>query len=384
MKTLLRVLLAAVACAAPARAAAQPLHLVLTPSQKPTDLLAAGEEFGQALGRLYGAPVRVTVASDYAAVIEALRNRTADLAFVHPVGYVLASREAKARIVARNLWHGKSTFTSRIYVRKDGGIKTLEDLRGKTMAFVDPSSSSGYTYPMVLLIQRGLVKNRDPKTFFREVMFAGAHDAAMRALLNGHVDAIASFDMAREQYLTDPAEREKIAFVVILGRSGAGQTTFLRALNRLVEPTAGDVRVGGRAVTGADPATLRALRRQIGMVFQQFNLVRRASVLDNVLAGRLGWAPALPTLFGHFPAEDRRIALECLAQVGLADFAQRRADTLSGGEQQRVAIARALAQSPAVILADEPTASLDPALTGSIMDLLKTIRARRGLTLVVS
>ena len=161
-------------------------------------------------------------------------------------------------------------------------------------------------------------------------------------------------------------------------------SSILRALNRLVEPTAGDVRVGGRAVTGADPATLRALRRQIGMVFQQFNLVRRASVLDNVLAGRLGWAPALPTLFGHFPAEDRRIALECLAQVGLADFAQRRADTLSGGEQQRVAIARALAQSPAVILADEPTASLDPALTGSIMDLLKTIRARRGLTLVVS
>ena len=120
------------------------------------------------------------------------------------------------------------------------------------------------------------------------------------------------------------------------------------------------------------------------MVFQQFNLVRRASVLDNVLAGRLGWAPPLPTLFGHFPAEDRRIAHECLAQVGLADFARRRADTLSGGEQQRVAIARALAQSPSVILADEPTASLDPALTGSIMDLLKMIRAQRGLTLVVS
>src|SRR3989449_11728414 len=95
MKTLLRLLPAAVACAPPARAPAQPLHLVLTPSQKPTALLAAGEEFGQALGRLYGAPVRVTVASDYAAVIEALRNRTADLAFVHPVGYVLASREAK-------------------------------------------------------------------------------------------------------------------------------------------------------------------------------------------------------------------------------------------------------------------------------------------------
>jgi phosphonate transport system ATP-binding protein len=173
-------------------------------------------------------------------------------------------------------------------------------------------------------------------------------------------------------------------FVVILGRSGAGKTTFLRALTRLVEPTAGVVRVGGREVTGADDATLRGLRRQVGMVFQQFNLVRRLSVLDNVLTGRLGWLPALPTLAGHFPAEDRRIAMECLRQVGLADFAPRRADTLSGGEQQRVAIARALAQAPSVILADEPTASLDPALTGSIMDLLKRIRAERGLTLVVS
>src|SRR5437773_8445970 len=152
MKTLLRVLLAAVACAAPARAAAQPLHLVLTPSQKPTDLLTAGEEFGTALGRLLGAPVRVTIASDYAAVIEALRNRTADLAFVHPGGYVLASREAKARIVAKNLWHGKSTFTSRIFVRRDSGLRTLDDLRNKTMAFVDPASSSGYIYPMVLLM----------------------------------------------------------------------------------------------------------------------------------------------------------------------------------------------------------------------------------------
>ena len=189
------------------------LHLVLTPSQKPTDLLATGEEFGKVLVRLTGIPVRVTVASDYAAVIEALRNRTADLAFVHPGGYVLASREAKAVIVAKNLWHGKSSFTSRIYVRTDSGLRRLEDLRGKTMAFIDPASSSGYIYPMVLLIERGLVKNRDPKTFFREVVFAGSHDAGMRALLNGHVDALASFDMAREQYLTDPAERERILFV---------------------------------------------------------------------------------------------------------------------------------------------------------------------------
>src|SRR5213596_539379 len=244
MKTLLRVLLAAVACAAPARAAAQPLHLVLTPSQKPTDLLAAGEEFGQALGRLYGAPVRVTVASDYAAVIEALRNRTADLAFVHPVGYVLANREAKATIVARNLWHGKSAFTSRVFVRRDSGLSRLEDLRGKTIAFVDPASSSGYIYPMVLLVQRGLVRNRDPKTFFREVVFSGAHDASMRALLNGHVDAIASFDLAREQYLTDPAERERITWVAetppipeagIAARDGLDPATFARVRAALLQ-----------------------------------------------------------------------------------------------------------------------------------------------------
>src|SRR5712691_2554338 len=229
--------------AAPALAQ-KPLHLVLTPSQKPTDLLAAGEEFGQALGRLVGVPVRVTVASDYAAVIEALRNRTADLAFVHPVGYVLANREAKATIVARNLWHGKSAFTSRIFVRADSGLRRLEDLRGKTIAFVDPASSSGYIYPMVLLIQRGLVQNRDPKTFFREVVFSGAHDASMRALQNGHVDAIASFDLAREQYLANPVERERVTWVAetehipeagIAARAGLDPAMFARIRAALLQ-----------------------------------------------------------------------------------------------------------------------------------------------------
>jgi len=172
--------------------------------------------------------------------------------------------------------------------------------------------------------------------------------------------------------------------VMIIGRSGAGKTTFLRSINRLVEPTAGTIRVAGRPVTGAGPTELRQVRRQIGMIFQQFNLVRRASVLANVLAGRLGYVPPLPSLLGRFPPPDRALALECLAQVGLADLADRRADTLSGGEQQRVAIARALAQAPSVILADEPTASLDPQLTGSIMGILKRINETRGLTLVVS
>jgi phosphonate transport system ATP-binding protein len=196
----------------------------------------------------------------------------------------------------------------------------------------------------------------------------------LRVVLPPAVVAVDGVDLAIQ-----PGE-----FVVILGRSGSGKTTFLRSINRLVEPTAGAVRVAGRLVTGAPPAALRAARRQIGMVFQQFNLVRRASVLDNVLAGRLGYVPALPSLLGRFPARDRRLAVECLGQVGLDHLAGRRADTLSGGEQQRVAIARALAQAPAVILADEPTASLDPALTADIMGILKSINTARGLTLVVS
>jgi phosphonate transport system ATP-binding protein len=173
-------------------------------------------------------------------------------------------------------------------------------------------------------------------------------------------------------------------FVVILGKSGAGKTTLLRAINRLVEPTGGTVRVAGHEVTGAAPAALRESRRRIGMIFQQFNLVRRVSVIENVLAGRLGYVPAVPSLVGRFPTEDRRRANECLAQVGLGHMAARRADSLSGGEQQRVAIARALAQDPVVILADEPTASLDPQLTGSIMDLLRRINEEHGITLVVS
>src|SRR5262245_15894859 len=248
MRVAIAVVLALLAGAAragtPALGADGALHLVLTPSQKPTDLLATGEEFGRVLGGLVGVPVRVTVASDYAAVVEALRNRTADLAFVHPVGYVLANREAKAVIVAKNQWHGKTTFSARFYVRKDSGLKTLEDLRGKTIAFVDPASSSGYIYPMVLLIQRGLVQNRDPKTFFREVVFSGAHDAGMRSLLNGHVDVIASFDMAREQYLKTEAERERVVWVAetpqipeagIAAREGLDPAMFARVRAALLK-----------------------------------------------------------------------------------------------------------------------------------------------------
>jgi phosphonate transport system substrate-binding protein len=256
MRAILLALVLLVAGSVSLAAPPTSLHLVLTPSQKPTDLLAAGEDFGRVLGRLVGMPVKVTVASDYAAVVEALRNRTADLAFTHPGGYVLASREAKATIVAKNLWHGKSTFTSRIFVRQDSGVRQLEELRGKTIAFVDPTSSSGYIYPMALLIQRGLVKNRDPKSFFRDVMFAGGHDAAMRALVNGHVDAIASFDLAREQYLKDPAERARIVFIA---ETPPIPEAGIAARDGLDPPTLARVRAALLSIRG--PAHAELLKR---------------------------------------------------------------------------------------------------------------------------
>ena len=173
-------------------------------------------------------------------------------------------------------------------------------------------------------------------------------------------------------------------FVMVIGQSGAGKSTLLRCLNRLIEPTEGEIGLNGSRVTGASPEALRAVRRQMGMIFQQFNLVRRASVMENVLAGRLGYVPGVPSLFGRFPHRDREMAMAALRLVGLEDFAERRADRLSGGEQQRVAIARALAQEPKVILADEPTASLDPMLTESIMGILQRINRERRLTLIVS
>jgi phosphonate transport system ATP-binding protein len=173
-------------------------------------------------------------------------------------------------------------------------------------------------------------------------------------------------------------------FVMVIGQSGAGKTTLLRCLNRLVEPTDGDVWLNGSPITGAPPDALRGVRRQIGVIFQQFNLVRRARVAENVLAGRLGYVPTLGSLLGRFPRRDRDLAMDCLRLVGLEALAGRRADTLSGGEQQRVAIARALAQDPKVILADEPTASLDPKLTESIMGILQRVNLERRLTLVVS
>lgn len=198
-----------------AGAAESPKQLVMavTPSNIPTELFKASEAFAGALGKRLGIPIKVYMPTDYLGVVEALRNKTADLAFVHPAGYVFSNREARAQIVAVDVWHGKTSYTSRIFVRRDSGYKGLEDLRGKSIAFVDPGSTSGYVYPMVMLIKQGLVKNRDPKTFFKEAMFAGTHEAALLALLNGSVDAVASFDLAPQQYLKDKERVEKLTYI---------------------------------------------------------------------------------------------------------------------------------------------------------------------------
>lgn len=185
--------------------------------------------------------------------------------------------------------------------------------------------------------------------------------------------------LSRVSFRVEPGE-----FVVIMGRSGAGKSTLLRCLNRLVEPTEGRVWLDGREISGASGKDLLKIRSQIGIIFQSFNLIKRLTVLENVLVGRLGYASLLPSLFGCFSKPDQAIAEECLEVVGLKALAGRRADTLSGGEQQRVGIARALAQRPRVILADEPTASLDPELSRVIMDILKRVNEEHGITTIVS
>ena len=173
-------------------------------------------------------------------------------------------------------------------------------------------------------------------------------------------------------------------FVALIGPSGAGKSTLLRCLNGLLAPTAGDVSVDGVSVGGASADELRRVRAGIGFVFQQFNLMRRLSVLENVLVGRLSRVPTFRSLLALFPAADVVRAHAVLERVGLEGLAGRRVDTLSGGQQQRVAIARALVQDPRVLLADEPMASLDPALAHTVLALLRRISQEDGLTVVTS
>ena len=169
---------------------------------------------------------------------------------------------------------------------------------------------------------------------------------------------------------------------VLLGRSGAGKSSLLRLTNDLVQPTSGAVRIDGLGDL-ADPKILRAHRRRTAMIFQQHQLIGRSSALQNVLTGRLGHHAPWRTLW-PMPSEDRRLALACLERVGLLEQALQRTDTLSGGQQQRVGIARALAQEPKLILADEPVASLDPATSRHVLDLLRTVCRQDGIPAIIS
>src|SRR5256885_15517537 len=173
-------------------------------------------------------------------------------------------------------------------------------------------------------------------------------------------------------------------FVVLIGLSGSGKSSLLRCINRLVEPTSGRIVFDGADVTGASGPELRRIRRRIGMIFQQFNLVRRTSVLSNTLAGRLGYRTTWRTIASRPSAEDVIAAFENLGRVGIADKAYARADALSGGQQQRVGIARALMQHPDIMLADEPVASLDPATSHSVMKYLEELNKKDGITVICS
>lgn len=177
-------------------------------------------------------------------------------------------------------------------------------------------------------------------------------------------------------------------FLSVIGSSGAGKSTLLRCINRLVVPTSGRIHFFGDDITRLNGRSINCLRQKTGMIFQQFHLVKRLSVLENVLAGRLrftrGVSGYTSSLLKYFPKSEKEKALDCLKQVGIAELAFQRADSLSGGQQQRVAIARALAQEPELFLADEPIASLDMRSATTVMDILKRIHVEKGIPVIVN
>lgn len=170
----------------------------------------------------------------------------------------------------------------------------------------------------------------------------------------------------------------------LIGPSGAGKSTLIRCVNRLVEPTAGEIRLDGQDLSELGGSGLRRMRRQIGMIFQEYALVERLTVMENLLSGRLGYTGFWASWFRRFEGDDIAQAFALLERVGLADMANKRADALSGGQRQRVGIARALMQSPRLLLVDEPTASLDPKTSRQIMRLILDLCQERGLAAIVN
>lgn len=174
------------------------------------------------------------------------------------------------------------------------------------------------------------------------------------------------------------------AMVAVIGASGAGKSTLLRCINRLAEPTSGSIRLNGMELTGLRGRKLRQARRRIGMIFQGFNLVDRLTVMENVLSGRLGYVSLWQALTRRFPQEDIDRAFYLMERAGIARYANRRADELSGGERQRVGVVRALMQRPEILLADEPTASLDPKTSEQVMALLRALADELSLPVLIN
>lgn len=177
---------------------------------------------------------------------------------------------------------------------------------------------------------------------------------------------------------------EEGEFVAIIGLSGAGKSTFLRSINRLNEISQGEILIDGVSITKANKKELRSLRRNIGMIFQSFNLVKKVTVQKNVLSGRLGYYSTLKSILGLFSKEDYALVDDALKRVGLEEKVQERSDALSGGQQQRVSIARTLVQKANIILADEPVASLDPITTNRIMVDLRQINQELNKTIIIN
>ncbi|MBW6393051.1 MULTISPECIES: phosphonate ABC transporter ATP-binding protein [Halomonadaceae] len=177
---------------------------------------------------------------------------------------------------------------------------------------------------------------------------------------------------------------EGSSVVSIVGASGAGKSTLLRCINRLVEPTSGSIRLNGTELVNLKGRELRRARRKIGMVFQGFNLIDRLTVMENVLAGRLGYVNLFQAVTRRYPQSDIERAFQLMERVGIAHYANKRADELSGGERQRVGVVRALMQEPEILLADEPTASLDPRTSEQIMKLLQSLASELSLPVLIN
>ena len=212
-----------------------------------------------------------------------------------------------------------------------------------------------------------------------------------KTAVDANVDRAVVIRHLRKEYRPGQAVLKDISLTIegrgmtaIIGPSGTGKSTLVRCINRLVDPTSGEILFMGRDLATLRGAELRHARRRIGMVFQEYNLVERLSVIENVLCGRLGYVAVWRAWLRHFPPADIQRAFLLLDAVGLGDFATQRADRLSGGQRQRVGIARALMQEPDLILADEPTSSLDPKTSVEIMELIARRSGERGIPVIVN